>query len=357
MRRTVVLLVALVTGGLLLAPPALAAPPFSTTPREVTRGPAAVPTVTGVRAARHASFDRVVLDLDGPHAGYRLGYVPAVYTYGDGEPIPLDGTAVLRLHVTPAHGHDQDTYRATVPRRLAPRLPAVRELRLVYDFEAHVEFGIGVSQRLGFRVQELANPNRLVIDVAHPRATPAGYARDAFNAWRTRDAATLVRLAQPSAAQLLLARPASERWSGPSCEGAAGSTYCRWTANGVDLVLRVANQDAAAGRPRAVTEAFFQPAAGRVAVWPLTTSQEAANTQRSVDQGHSPWMLEPEAVVDSFARAVLHWDQPILERQGETTFLLTDAATGVTVQVEVGQPARGGRGGIWAVTRLGSLAG
>lgn len=355
MRRTVAFLGGLAAGVLLLAPPALAAPPFSTAAREVQRPSVAPPTIAGVRVGGHGAFDRVVLDLDGAHTGYRLAYVPAVYTYSDQTPIPLDGTAVLRLHLTPAHGHDQDAYRPTVPRRLAPRLPAVRELKLVHDFEGHVEVGVGVSRRLGFRVQELADPNRLVIDVAHAARPPAGYARDAFNAWRTRDAATLVRLVRPPAAQLLLARPSAERWSGPSCEGAAGSTSCRWTADGVDLVLRVANQDAAADRPRAVTEAFFQPAARRVAIWPLTTAQEAANTQRSVDQGHSPWMLEPEAVVDSFARAVLHWDQPVLERQRGTTWRLTDAATGVTIQVEVDQPARRGRGGIWAVTRQGSL--
>jgi hypothetical protein len=72
-------------------------------------------------------------------------------------------------------------------------------------------------------------------------------------------------------------------------------------------VIRVRNEAASLGHDHAITAARFDPLAGGVAVWPLTTAAEAAATHEQVDQGHPPWMLEPSAVADSFARAELCW--------------------------------------------------
>ena len=39
-------------------------------------------------------------------------------------------------------------------------------MAFVSDFEGRVTFGLGLRDRAGFRVFELRNPNRIVIDVA-----------------------------------------------------------------------------------------------------------------------------------------------------------------------------------------------
>jgi hypothetical protein len=190
---------------------------------------------------------------------------------------------------------------------------------------------------------------------------PAEYARAAFDAWRHGEGAALVDLSDPEVAQLLLARDVreDESWAADPtrCEGAAGSTYCTWTSTEAQLTLRVGNEAAAAGAPHAVSEAAFATAEGRVAVWPLTTGEEAGNTQDQVDDGHSPWMLEPEAVVASYAGAELGFAEPVVEEVALTFFhyRVADATTGIAVDVQLVQPARPGPGGIWAVARVASL--
>jgi hypothetical protein len=88
--------------------------------------------------------------------------------------------------------------------------------------------------------------------------SPAGLAIAAFNAWVARDVTTLERLTSATAAQVLLAREAKDNvWVGPTCEGAAGSTYCTWTAERARLVLRVGNEAASTGQTHAVVEASF----------------------------------------------------------------------------------------------------
>jgi hypothetical protein len=44
----------------------------------------------------------------------------------------------------------------------------VREIAVTGDFEAVLSFGIGVQERTGVRTLALADPSRLVIDIAHP---------------------------------------------------------------------------------------------------------------------------------------------------------------------------------------------
>jgi hypothetical protein len=123
------------------------------------------------------------------------------------------------------------------------------------------------------------------------------------------------------------------------------------------LTLRVGNEAASLGRPQATTEAAFDPPAGGVAVWPLTTAEEAANTQAQVDQGHSPWMLEPAAVADAFAGAELGWSGTVVTVTGPSTVRIARAGGATPIDLTLAQPARTGPGGIWVVTRIGSAAG
>lgn len=189
---------------------------------------------------------------------------------------------------------------------------------------------------------------------------PADYASAAFDAWVDGDEDELRQRVQPSVAEFLLARgPGNvDPRPVPLCEGAAGSTYCTWllAEDDIQLLLRVDNQAASEGQPGAVVEAAFITSPGGVAIWPLTTQEEADNTQQSVDEGHSPWMLDPPTVITFYAEAELGWAEDtvdVAEGDHETPFLLTNTSTGLVVDVEVTRPARPGDGGIWAMARAG----
>ena len=75
-------------------------PGFSTQSRVVEHPPVGSPTLTGLRVGRHASFDRVVFQLDGPIPSYySVRYVPVVRLDGSGAPLPLRGRAFLEVVV------------------------------------------------------------------------------------------------------------------------------------------------------------------------------------------------------------------------------------------------------------------
>jgi hypothetical protein len=95
----------------------------------------------------------------------------------------------------------------------------------------------------------LSAPAGAAPDAARLPTDPQAYATATFRAWLRGDEARLSRLAAPPVAGFLLARaPESTRgWSGPVCEGAAGSTYCSWTRPETDIVIRVANEAASQG--------------------------------------------------------------------------------------------------------------
>ncbi|GAA4349898.1 AMIN-like domain-containing (lipo)protein [Angustibacter luteus] len=130
--------------------------------------------VTGVRAGRHACYDRVVVDLAGRAPGYNVRYVSAVTMDGSGKPVPLRGGARLQVTVVaPSYdtaGHP--TYRPANQRELvdAAGYRTLRQVAWAGTFEGYTTLGVGVRARLPFRVFTLAGPgsgSRLVIDVAH----------------------------------------------------------------------------------------------------------------------------------------------------------------------------------------------
>jgi LPXTG-motif cell wall-anchored protein len=93
--------------------------------------------------------------------------VPVVRLDGSGQALRLRGTAFLEV-VVRAPTHDQDYRPVLTPTRLRQDFPAMREVNAPGSFEGQTTAGIGLTQRVGFRVLELTNPTRIVIDLAHP---------------------------------------------------------------------------------------------------------------------------------------------------------------------------------------------
>lgn len=131
------------------------------------RPEAFVATLVAVRAARQAGFDRVVFEFTGASVpGFHVEYVDRpVRACGSGEVVPLAGDGWLAVRLVPARAHDEEGRPTAGPRALAPRLPIVIEIARTCDFEAVVEYVLGVASPNRYRVFELADPPRLVVDV------------------------------------------------------------------------------------------------------------------------------------------------------------------------------------------------
>lgn len=130
--------------------------------------------IINVRAGRHACFDRIVVDANGPAPGYAVRYLPEVTTIASGEPVPLRGGAFLEFIVrSPAH---DENYISTYPSAGSSELVNVRGFRTLRQLawggtqEGLTEIAVGVRARLPFRVFVLPGPgtqSRVVLDIAH----------------------------------------------------------------------------------------------------------------------------------------------------------------------------------------------
>ena len=126
-------------------------------------------TLRTVRAAKHENFDRVVFEFaESGLPGYRIQYVnKPVRNCGAGEVVPVGGNGFLLIQILPANAHTQAGQATIDERERVLNLPVMRELKLICDFEADVQWVVGVSQVKRYRVLELSNPARLVVDIKH----------------------------------------------------------------------------------------------------------------------------------------------------------------------------------------------
>lgn len=151
------------------APDSLGAP-TGTAPYRTSR-PATVPPaarLSGVRTGAQPGYDRVVFDFSGALPGSEsVEYVAALQADGSGAPVSVPGRAFLKVVFSIAEAHNADG-SASFPqgRRIDAGLTTLKEVALIGDFEGYVTFGLGLAGKVGFRVFELANPSRVVIDVA-----------------------------------------------------------------------------------------------------------------------------------------------------------------------------------------------
>lgn len=119
-----------------------------------------------VRAGTHPCFDRLVVEVDGPAAGYRAAYVPQVTADGSGAVVPVAGGARIQFVVHHPWFHGPAVGARVVS---VSGFPVFRDVRYAGSFEGFTSFGVGVRARLPMRVFTLAGPGghgRIVLDVA-----------------------------------------------------------------------------------------------------------------------------------------------------------------------------------------------
>jgi hypothetical protein len=142
-----------------LAPASASAAPTAAPAQPTT------PTLVGIRAAHHPTFDRIVFDFRGGlPTTQEVTYVPELIGDGSGLPVPIAGRAILQVRFEPADAHD-DAGTPTAPDRVAFALPNIMTTVRSGDFEAVTTYGIGLARREAFTVSTLTGPDRVVIDV------------------------------------------------------------------------------------------------------------------------------------------------------------------------------------------------
>lgn len=125
--------------------------------------------MTAVRTARHGNYDRVVFEFAGPEMpSYHVEYIDKpVRSCGSGDVVPLAGDAWLEVRFTDANAHTPEGKATVEDRERSPNLPIVRDLKITCDFESEVTWVMGVSSPNRYRVLELKQPTRLVVDIKH----------------------------------------------------------------------------------------------------------------------------------------------------------------------------------------------
>ncbi len=132
-------------------------------------GGGGVVTQTGVRTGKQEGFDRIVFEFSGARLpGYHIEYVDGPVRHcGSGAIARVEGARRLLIRMMPARAHD-DAGNATFAQQApAPGLEVIRSARVICDFEAQIEWAIGVTHARGYRVLELREPTRLVVDLLH----------------------------------------------------------------------------------------------------------------------------------------------------------------------------------------------
>jgi hypothetical protein len=126
-----------------------------------------------IRTGTHQAFERITFEFASGDLEYRVRYVDEPPTDPAGEPVDVEGSEILEIHISGAAGVDltgeeaEETYEG--PRRFSPEaLAVVRELALVEDFEGNLRWVVGLGSQTPFAVDELSDPLRLVVDVQTP---------------------------------------------------------------------------------------------------------------------------------------------------------------------------------------------
>lgn len=138
-------------------------------PQEQRKTDQAPQILKDVRFGQHDNYDRIVFEFTGKETpGFRIEYATQpLVTCGAGEAVAVEGNADLVVQLTPANAHNDQGQATVVNRDTNPAMRVVRQAKLICDFEGEVQWLLGLTERHEYRVMELKEPARLVIDIKH----------------------------------------------------------------------------------------------------------------------------------------------------------------------------------------------
>lgn len=126
-------------------------------------------TLMSVSTTACDSFDRVVFTFNTPATpGYRASYVhKPILQCASGNSVPVAGSAFLQIRMTQTQAHTDAGQPTIAQTNRTVNLPSLRQLVETCDFEADVTWVLGIGDKKRYRVVELTNPSRIVVDVKH----------------------------------------------------------------------------------------------------------------------------------------------------------------------------------------------
>ncbi len=152
---------ALIAVCLLFAAPASASSLTATTQTQT-------PLVVNARWGGHATFDRIVIDLQGYVPTVTVTPVPQLIYDGSGKPVPLAGKHFLEIRLNPAAAHNdagESVYHG--PKLQKIYLSKLKGIAMTGDYEGYVTFGAAFDTLPYYRAYTLHSPERFVVDIAH----------------------------------------------------------------------------------------------------------------------------------------------------------------------------------------------
>lgn len=125
-------------------------------------------SVCKIRVAKQKGFDRVVFEFDDGKPQYVIQYLPSnIYqTEGGDREIKIAGNVFMVVNIYGIGVDDPPCELKSYPKKKL-NFPTLMQIQKAIWFEGIQDFLIGVKAKKPFRVQELSNPSRLVIDFKH----------------------------------------------------------------------------------------------------------------------------------------------------------------------------------------------
>lgn len=126
-----------------------------------------------VRVGKHNGFDRAVFEFQGPLPNYNIKYFATPYYANEDEckeRIRIAGHAFIQAGFYFIRNDETQNKLSEAPNFYPKgklRMPSLRERADRGAWEGGYDFVLGIKARQPFRVTELTNPSRVVIDFKH----------------------------------------------------------------------------------------------------------------------------------------------------------------------------------------------
>ncbi len=121
-----------------------------------------------IRTAEQNGFDRIVFEFEGADIpNYNIRYSDKPVQCGSGEVVKVAGNGRMEVKFNPSNAHTEAGQPTIKDRERRLNQPVLKELEITCDFEAEVAAVLGVSAPNRYRVLNLYNPTRVVINIKH----------------------------------------------------------------------------------------------------------------------------------------------------------------------------------------------
>lgn len=130
--------------------------------------PTTVPLLKDVRMGIHpenGGWERIVFEFEGGLPPGEIEYVESVSQCGSGNAVALEGEATLRVRFAGAAQHTDAGQQTFAQQEVEGPGNTILEAKQTCDFEAVLEWAMGLKGEQNFKVTTLGGPPRLVIDV------------------------------------------------------------------------------------------------------------------------------------------------------------------------------------------------